>query len=293
MTLLEVLDDVRDTFSDAPQEKIVRAVNDIVRDIYAEITVPQYSTFTTKAKTNTGTVSVTNNSTTATFSASVVLAADPIRIVQIEGSQAWYGLTRNAADTAGVLSSAFDGVTDTTATYTILYPAVSFPVGVGEILRIWREGIDDGGLAFAGDRGSDMDFAQLAVVGSPIRWSPYIHDSAAASPNDDLLRILLTPTPEAVETFMYAYRSRPTKLTTGGATSQTIPLPDGWDRVVKAGVMARMYEIRKGLDVALPKYNFYARLKKEQRGNLLPAAKISPRTRTRHLRAFSPNPSYP
>lgn len=285
MTVADVIDEITDFLPSAATAKIVRSCNKVIRRIYAETTLPEYTTFTTRAKVTTGTVSVTQDSTTATFSSGVLSATDPVVLVQIDGDVNWFVVTRNAADTAGVLSSKWAAATDSAATYTIVYPSVSFPAAVGEILRIWREGFDD--LQFCADRGTE--WVTGSVSGTPVRWSPYIHDSASANPNDDLLRILLTPAPESRIVFQVAYRRRQTLLTPGGATSQTIPLPDVWNETVVAGTLFFMFDQRDEEGRSDFWRAEYERVFQRTRGTLLPAAAVTPKTR-RHMAVYSPLP---
>lgn len=288
LTLAELIDECQDVKATLPQAKIVRAANKVIRRIHAETTIPQYSTFTTRAKVTTGTVSVTQDSTTATFSSAVLATSDPIDLVQIEGETAWFLVTPGST-TVGTLSSMWPAATDATATYTLVRPTVSFPRAVAEILRIWRPGLED--LDYAPDRGGDEVERLASVTGTPVRWSPYIHDAATASPNDDLLRIILDPAPESRETWMYSYRSRPALLTPGGATTQTIPLPDVWNEAVIAGTLCGAYEVRDGLAAAGAKRSEYEAIVKRIKGSLLPAAVVKPGVHRRNLTAYSPRPT--
>lgn len=235
-TLGEVLDFVKDYIPDAPQAKIVRKLNLVIEEIHEKITLPERGTFTTKAPTTTGTVSATNGQTAVTFSGSVLLTTDPLRIVQIDGDGTWYTLTRNAADTAGVLSSAFAGETGATLTYTIAYPAVSFGAGVGRVLRVWREGFDD--LEIASDENAPGR-AVAAATGTPMWRAPYVFD-AAATP-DDALREVLIPAPDDDYSFTFIGLRRPTAIATNAATSVTIALPSVFNRAVMYGTLALMW----------------------------------------------------
>lgn len=283
-TVAELLDDLCDHIPSGAQAKVVRAANLVIHRIYAETTIPEYSTFTTKAKVTTGTVSVTQDSTGAEFSGTPLSTSDPIVLIQIDGDAQWFAMSITDTNT-GVLSSAWAAANNATATYTMVYPAISFPRAVGEILRIWREGEQD--VKFCADRGSE--WLSNAVAGTPIRWSPYIHDSASATPNDDLLRILLTPAPESRLVYQIAYKRRPTLLSPSGATTQTIPLPDVWNECVVAGTLFFLWDQRDQQDRSDFWRAEYERVFQRTRGTLLPAASVSPRTR-RHLTVFSPLP---
>lgn len=287
LTLANLIDEAQDVHTTIPQAKVVRALNKVLRRIYAETTQPEYTTFTTLPKVTTGTVAVTIDSTAVTFSSAVLSSTNPLMLLQIEGSAAWFVLTY-ASTTTGTLSSKWAEATDAAATYTLVFPAVSLPFAVGSVLRIWREGLGD--IEYAGDRGSDDSSLTTSVTGTPTRWSYYLHDSASANPNDDLLRVLLTPAPETREVFNLTYTRRPTLLSAGGATTQTIPLPDVWNEAVIAGTLAYVHEIRGNNDMAAAKFRFFDRLLKQTKGDTNRAGVVMPRRRAYGLRAISPNP---
>ena len=80
---------------------------------------------------------------TRAFSSGVLGSTDPLALVQVSGDSAWFTVTRNTADTDGLLSSAWAEATDGTATYSLVYPFISFSAGIGEILKIQRYGVAD------------------------------------------------------------------------------------------------------------------------------------------------------
>lgn len=285
MSIADLMNEVTAFVPSAAQAKVVRAAEMVVRRIYAEVVIPGYDTFTTRAKVTTGTVSVTQDSTTATFSSGVLSATDPIVLVQIQGDSQWFVVTRNAADAAGVLGSKWAEATNASATFTLVYPAVSFPAAVGEIRRIWREGEKD--LDFCADRGSE--WVTGSVSGAPVRWSPYVHDSSAATPNDDLLRILLTPAPETRQVFQYSFMRRQTRLTATGADTQVFPLPDVWWECLVAGTLFFMFDQRDEEGRSDFWRAEYERVFQRTRGALLPAAAVTPKTR-RTMAVYSPLP---
>ena len=289
LTLADLLNEAQDIIPTIPQAKVVRAVNKVLLRIHAETTHPEYSTFTTRAKVTTGTVSVTQDSTAVTFSSSVLANTDGLRLLQIEGDNAWFVLAY-VSGTQGTLSSKWAPATDATATYTLVFPTVSFPANVGQVTRIWQDGMSD--LDYCPDRGADFwSWEALTTSGDPRRWCPYTHDTAATP--DDALRIMLQPATDTRETFMYAYHKRPTLLTAGGATSQTIPLPDIFNEAVVAGVMAYVYEIREGVGKAGAKWGFFQRCLDSARAATSIPAVIMPRPRATFLRAYSPRPYNP
>lgn len=269
LTLAELIDEAKDQIPSVPQAKVVRAVNKVIRRLNTELVEPTRSTFTTKAQVTTGTVAVTQGSTTATFSSGVVLAADPIRLVQISGDRTWFVLTRNAADTAGILSSAWAEATDATATYTIVYPTISFPLGIGEILKISRGNEEPLGFT-AGGRCPTQS-------GRPVEWSPYVHDETSAAPSDDLTRIFLNPAPEEAEVFSFWYKPRATFLATDAATTVTIPLSNLWYEPIVLGTLAHLWRHESDKDRALVSAALFEQALERARSSAQPAAVIDAR----------------
>jgi hypothetical protein len=244
-------------------------------------------TFTTLPSVTTGTCLVTQGAVTVVFSSSILSASDPIRLVRIGDEPTWFLLSRTSG-TNGELSSAWALATDATATFTLVYPCVSFPFSVGQILRIWREGELD--LIYAQDIASEG--LPTEIVGTPRRWATYIHDSAAATPNDELLRIILDPAPQSREVWSYSFMTRATLLTRTGATTQAVPLPDHWNRYIVAALLAGVYEIRDGLDKAQEKTAYAEKVYRETRGAQNPSAVVSARGRSpRRMMVNSPTPT--
>jgi hypothetical protein len=269
LALSELIDDVLDEIPGKEQAPIVRGLNKVIRRLQTEVVVPSRGTFTTKVAVTSGTVSVTQDSTTATFSGSVVLAADPVRLVQISGDQIWFTMTRGAADTDGVLSSKWAQATDAAATYTIMYPTISFPSNVGEILSIKRLQDDE------------LDFrvgGQLPQTGGvPSSWSPFTNDVDAAAPSDDLTRILLDPGPQTRETYTYWYKPRTTFVAVAAATTVTVPFSDLWYEAIIQGVLSFMWKQEGDVNKAMISAALYEKAIRRARGAALPGAVIQPR----------------
>jgi hypothetical protein len=233
LTLAALLDDVRDELPSKEQAPVVRAVNKVVRRLHTELVGPERSTFTTRAVTTTGTVAVTEGSTAVTFSSGVLLVTDPLRLVRVEGEAAWFALTRNAADTAGVLSSAWPRATDAAAAYEMAHPTVTLPAAVGEVTEVRR-----GNAAPLGFRPAP---GCPSGVAAPATWGPWSVDSSAASPSDDLLRVVLDPAPLEAEVFSFWYRRRTPALSPSGATTQTVPFSDLWYEAVVQGTLFHLW----------------------------------------------------
>lgn len=285
LTLAKLMDSVLDEIPGKEQAAIVRSANRVIRRIQTEYVAPKRSTFTTVASTTTGTVNVTQGSTTATFSASVLLTTDPVRLVQIEGDSSWFEVTRNSADTAGVLSSKWAEATDTTATHEIVYPLISFPAGVGEILSVWRAGHEP--LHFAVN---ETEVGWHTVVGTPTYWSPYVHDDAAATPNDDLLRIRLHPVPNTRMVYQYLYKPRTTELDPAGLTTQTVPLPDLWNEAVEQGTLFFLWKQESRNEKAMLQSAVFEAALERARGAQFPATVIMPSQSRAGLHGYEDRP---
>lgn len=213
----EVVTFVRVHLPNLPQLTIGTHLNLMLEEIYERLALNYYSTFTTRAATTTGTVSVTAGSTAVTFSSGVLGASDGMRVFQSNGDSTWYVLTRTNA-TTGVLSSAYAGATDATATYTILYPTVTFGAGVGTILRVGRANTN---LELDLAAGAARNRVTMGVTsGIPLYYAPYAFDDGA-TPND-AHRIILTPFPNTAQAYEYEYDARPTLVDPSAADPTTV-----------------------------------------------------------------------
>lgn len=252
-TLSDVIGFVQDYLPDVPQAKIVRKLNLIIEDIYTEVGQVQVSTFTTRAPTTSGTVTATAASASLTFSGTPLASTDTLMLIQIDDDATWYKLTY-ASTSTGTLSSVFAGTGGAGLSYTIVYPTVSFPSDVQQVLSICRQGHEP--LEYASktnleERGCHFSPAQ------PTWFSSYLFD-AAASP-DDAHRCLLIPWPDAAYSFEYSYLPRPTLLTTGGATTQKVLLPSIFNRCVLFGTLALCYGQDDGEGAAGPWWGRYGK----------------------------------
>lgn len=288
LTLANLIDDTRDEIPNKEQAAIVRAVNKVVRRIYTEFVEPQESTFTTLPSNTTGTVAVTQDSTSVTFTDSVLSASDPLRWVQIGGDNAWFQLTR-VSGTTGTLSSKWGATSDAAATFTIIYPVVTFPYGVGEIIQIGQAGMDS--LKFRiGTRDVQTTWWWQMAVGLPVFWGPYTHDESAVSPNDDLLRIILSPAPDSRRVYNYLFKPRVAFLDPSGATSQTIPLQDRWYESIVEGTLYHVWKQEARSEKFVTQFGVYQSALARARATALPAAVIAPRRRMGGLWVYERRP---
>jgi hypothetical protein len=281
LTLANLLNAVLDEIPGKEQAPIVRAANKVVRRIQSEHVSPVRSTFTTKAPVTTGTVAVTQDSTTVTFSSSILSATDPVMLLQVDGDSTWFVMTY-ASGTGGVLSSKWAEASDATATYTLVYPTVSFPAAVGQVTQIQQAGYQP--LPFR------MGESCPYTTGTPSSWSPYTHDAAAAAPSDDLLRYFLNPAPDQRLVFQFWYKPRTTFLDPGGATSQVIPLPDVWEEAVVQGTLYWLWQQEDTREKALLHHRLYEDALARSRGAQHGAITLEPGMNRRGLYGWEERP---
>lgn len=241
MTLSDLVTYVQDYLPDRPQAKVARAGNRVLQRIFNMLSVPERSTFTTKAKTTTGTVTTVTNSPSVTFTNSVLSASDPFCVVQIDTVSEWYNLTR-VSDTTGTLSSNWSQTGAAGLAFTICYPVITYPSTVLSVRRRWQEGYKE--LVFAGDEKQEAPMGWQSAPGitagrlspgRPIWWAPYSQDSSGSP--DDLRREMLMPWPDQKYTYEYNYTKRPTLFTPAGAGTQKTDLPAVWDQAIYDGTL--------------------------------------------------------
>lgn len=273
LTVANLLDEILDEIPGVVQAKVTRAANKVIQRIHNETNVMDTATFTTRAATTSGTVTVTQDSTTVAFSGTPLASTDPFMLFQATGDDTWFVLTY-VSTSSGTLSSKWAEATAAGSAYTIVYPTVSFPQAVGSVHRIWKSGLPD--LEYVADRG-DEGFGRLGFAGRPTQWMYHGHDTTTASPNDELLRIQLRPAPETRDVFNYTYSKRPSLLDVAGATSQVVPLQDHWNEVVIAGTMCFCWSGRDNPDRASYWLNEYERGITRVRGQVNKAGIVTPR----------------
>lgn len=173
------------------------------------------STFTLLPKITTGTVSVTNNSTTATLSASQALDVDDYYF-KIDGHEDVFRIATHTAATTGlVLDSVYTGTTDTSANYTLYKLDYTFETDTIDILSPMttsRSNDNHGRI-----EGLTLDKMVPLVrmrSGIPNKFA-YIDDNTVRFDrymDTDLLRV------------DYWYKKRPADLTDSGSEEPEIPL---------------------------------------------------------------------
>lgn len=244
LTLTALRTKVLDYIPDVTLAKVGNAANEVLNRISQEQPEVHRTTFTTRAKTTTGTVSVTAASAAVTFSSAVLASTDSFMLVKIEGCDEWFVLTY-ASTTTGTLSSVWPSATDATATYTIVYPTVTFGSDVLHPVKIKQQNFT--ALKWGGDLPSDI---AISDPGRPVYWSTFSTNTGATP--DDSYRIMLSPPPDTAMTFQVAYVKRPSYYTVSdGATKSN--LPNVWDQVLLYGTLFHVCM----MDSSETKSNYY------------------------------------
>jgi hypothetical protein len=171
----------------------------------------QDKVLTTVAVYETGTVLFTNGSASITGTDTVWTAAMTGRRIRNVVDDAWYIFTYVSA-TSGTIDRAYEGDTDTEATYKIFQPVYTLATDVGVLESV--KGTNPGRDLDPTDR-EDFDRMDAArsEFGTPSQYSQY-EDSSGTQ------QIELDPIPEAVESFYYRYKPVVARLS---ATSDTFP----------------------------------------------------------------------
>lgn len=232
LTYLNVIDFVLDYLPGIPNAKIGRKLNLVIQDIYDEIAQIERSTFTTRAPTTTGTITVVAGSASVSFSGTPLATTDTLRMIQIYGVSEWFNLTY-VSTSSGTLSSVWPSTSGSGLAYKIVYPTQTFPVDVAQVLNARREGYDP--LEFSTEHNAQHRAYSL-TPGVPRWYSTYLFDSSGSP--DDLHRIYLTPPPDAAYTYMYSYIPKPALITVDGATSQVLGLAAVFNLAVQFGTLA-------------------------------------------------------
>lgn len=274
LTLGDVLNFVKDYIPDIPQAKVVRKLNLILEDIHDEVSQIEMSTFTTRAKVTTGTVSATAASTAVTFSSAVLTYpnTDSLIFCRISGDNTWYTVTPSST-TAGALSSSFAGTTGATLAYTIVYPVIVFPAAVSQVISAQQAGYK--ALEYASRENASLR-SEAEIVGRPLWYGPYIPDTTATP--DDAHRIILTPFPDIAYSYNYSYVRRPTLLGITDATSTKLTLPSVFNRSINFGTLALCWSQQDGEDRFGPWWGRYRAELEKARAHT--STEIRPRVKT-------------
>ena len=283
LTLADVLNECADEIPGkaVQQAQIVRALNKVLRRIQTEFVEPTRMTFTTRVATTSGTVNATQDSTAVTFSGTPLLSTDPLMLIQIQGESTFFILTY-ASTSTGTLSSKWAQATNATATYTIVYPTVSFPATVGEVVRVQQYGYEPLNFRLGG--------TCPWLTGIPTSWSPYYHDEQGTTPNDDLTRIFLDPAPADRFVFEAWVKPRTARFFNDTATTETIPFSDLWWEAITEGVKYFAFKQTSETDKAMLQSALYEGALQRARGAALPAAVVHRTRRADHNIIYETRP---
>lgn len=241
LTVGQLVSFVQDYIPGVPKAKVIRKFNLLAEEIFEEVSQVEWSTVTTRAKVTTGTVSVTNGSTSVTFSSGVLAApsTDSLVFGQIGDDPTWYPVTY-VSSTSGTLASKYAGTTNALATFTLVYPVIVFPAAVGQVLGMRYRGEK---LEFATPDNASARY-DAETIGRPRWYGQYVHDPNATP--DDAHRVILWPFADATYSLEFCYLRRPTLLGVTDGDSAILGLPSTFNRAIEFGTLALCWSQEDG-----------------------------------------------
>lgn len=223
--------------------KVDALINAVYREIYSIHDwwwLVKRGVINMAADYTTGTVSVTNNSTTATLSAAPTgqpsFAGRVLIVTGNQDSGAVYRIDTNTAESATLtLDAAYTGTTDTAAGYAIYQDSYSLATDVGKLLNVKRYGYIPSMRAISPDEMHELKAAD-ASTGKPDVYT--VLDFATTGDPTTARRLVIHPYPDDLYRLEYHYKRT---LNTELATSNKPLLPDEYRELLWYGALARGY----------------------------------------------------
>lgn len=191
------------------------------------------SVIQTVTEITTGTVNVTNGSTSITFSSGPV-ASVANWYIRFGDTENWYEIaSHTAAATAATLSNSFIGTTDTVATYTLRKVYYSLPSDTGKVLDM-RETLSDRKIEYVPVRQLDRFVPDRTVTGHPAYYSIIGMNSSK------LFRVEFHPVPSDAQNISVRYYQVASEMS---ADSDTPLIPEAfhdvlvWDALATYGYL--------------------------------------------------------
>lgn len=259
LTLAEIRTRVQEFIPDKATAAIDAAANHVIEDLAQEFGNQDRGTFTTLAKYTTGTVSVNQDSASVTGSGtSFDTGSDAYLngLIQIQGDDAWFGVTAIASATALTLSSNWAQSNVSGGTFVLVQPRVTLPAAVLRVNKIWRRGRLP--LTYASDEKDDW-YIQWDED-EPLHWS----DGPFGTSGE--VQIQLRPYPDARYVYEYSYMKQPTLLSASG---DAIPFPSVLNTAVLAGTLSIVWDQEDAQDRSMAWLQRYEMLKRKARAERL------------------------
>ena len=225
------------------QTRVAGIINDVYRDIYMKYNwwwCVKRGTLVTADDISTGTISVTNASTSATFSSAPTpsVAGRVLIVTGNADSNAVYRIsTHTAGATAAVLDAVYTGANNTTASYRVYQDTYSLPTDVGVLIHVKRYGyswpLEDIGY----ERMLDLKNYDTRV-GKPHAYSVY--DFATTGDPTTARRIIVHPYPDKDYRLEIHYKQT---LNTELSGSTRPFIPDDYVQLLVYGALADAFPL--------------------------------------------------
>ena len=224
--------------------KVQALINETYRDLYVMMDwwwLRKRTVINTLADITTGTVSVTKDSTTVTFSSAPAVDLDRY-VLLIPGdsgdSQAVYRISAHtAASATATLDAAFTGTTNATAGYKLYRDAYSLPTDCGKVLKVRRFGFQEPiDLMDPNDLFDLKEYDQS--VGKP-QWAS-VYDFATTGDPTTARQLIVHPYPDDTYRLEVMYKQA---LNTELSSSTQPLIPDDFRQILVYGTLATGYPI--------------------------------------------------
>lgn len=223
--------------------KVAALVNEVYRDIYVKYDwywLVKREVLTTSDDINTGTLSVTNNSTAITFSSAPTpsTAGRKLLVTGNTDSGAVYRVaSHTAASTSATLDDEYTGDTNATAAYRVFHDTYDLASDCGKVLHVTRYGffdpIDDiGAYAMLDLKAYDQS------VGKPQYYAVIDFDTTGDSTTQR--QLVIHPYPDSDYRLEVHYK-RTLNTELSGTTRPLIP--DDYAQVLVYGTLARAFPV--------------------------------------------------
>ncbi len=235
------------TTNTAEVAKIKAVINEVYRDFWAAQDwwfLVKRGVINTVAKYETGTASVTNNSTGVTLSdaPAVGLGSFSGRVFMVIGdtvdNNAVYRISSHTAGTTALtLDGAFTGATSTTASFKIYRDSYDAPADLGKLLKPRRYGLTRPMAPVGMNDMSDIK-SQDATEGKPQLYT--VLDFATSGDPTTRRQLVVHPYPDQTYRVEFTYKQQLNTELSG--TTQPL-IPDEYRQILVYGALARGYPI--------------------------------------------------
>lgn len=225
--------------------KVGHIINDVYRELYAMHDwwwLIKRDSFNTVAPYSTGTIALTQSSTSATLSSASSISRSGSKLIvaseTTDSGAVWRIDSHTASATAVTLDGpGYSGATNATASFSIRHDEYSFDCDVGKPLRLQRFGYSHPCQPI-----SPSEMMQLKAydtsTGKPQLWT--VEDFSTTGDATTYRRLILHPYPDAIYRLEVIFKR---VLNTEVSGSTNFFIPDDYIYILVWGALARAYPI--------------------------------------------------